>query len=274
MRFVFLLKILITALILAGVWGFFIEPNMITIERVSLQIKDLPSSFENIKILHLTDLHFKKWGKKEEKVLKLVSELKPDFIFITGDLIDWKTRDFESCKRFWRALSKDYPGKTFGVYGNHEHQNKYFKKLDALFDESKIQILNNEAVKLEKEDGFIYLIGVDDPHLGYDNLEEAMKNLKVDIPKILLAHSPEIFRKVKDKEIDLVLTGHTHGCQINLPFLCDLIIPLKYDKKYKKGLFQEGSTYLYVNRGIGQTFLPIRFRSLPEITLINLSASD
>jgi len=97
-----------------------------------------------------------------------------------------------------------------------------------------------------------------------------MKNLKKDVPKILLAHSPEIFRKVKNKKIDLVLVGHTHGCQINIPFLCDFIVPLKYDKQYKRGLFKENGVYMYVNKGIGETFLPVRFNSPPEITLIEL----
>lgn len=268
------IKVFIATVILAGIWGFFAEPNMLKVEKLFLQLNNLPPAFKNIKILHLTDFHSKKFGKKEEKILKLVSELKPDFIFITGDIIDWKTQDFESCQKFWKALSKNYQGRIFGTYGNHEHRNKNFESLDNFFKESKIKILNNETVRLQKEDSFIYLVGVDDPHLGYDDIKKAMENVQERFPKILLAHSPEIFRKVKDKNIDLILTGHTHGCQINIPFLCDLILPLKYDKKYKEGLFRENSTYLYVSRGIGETFLPLRFRSLPEITLITLTISD
>jgi len=267
-----LFKILIVGFFIIGTLAFFITPNLIKVERLSLQINNLPPSFEGTKILHLTDFHSKKFGRKEKNVLKLVSELKPDFIFITGDVIDWQTKDFRSCQKFWQELAKNYQQRIFGVYGNHEHRNRNFKNLDNLFIRSGIKILNNEAVKLEKGDGFIYLIGVDDPHLGYDDIEKAMEKVEEKAPKILLAHSPEIFRRVKDKNIDLVLTGHTHGCQINIPLLCDFFIPLKYDKKYKRGLFQENSTYLYVNRGIGETFLPIRFMSFPEITLINLTA--
>jgi len=255
-------------LILAGIWGFFIEPKMIKIEEISLRIKDLPPSFQNLKILHLSDFHSKNFGKKEEKTLEILNQLNPDFVFITGDIIDWTTRDFESCQRFWKELSKNYQGQIFGVYGNHDHRNRNFKILDNLFKESQIEILNNESRKITKNEDFIYLIGVDDPHLGYDNLEKAMEKVKNDAPKILLAHSPEIFRKVKN--IDLVLVGHTHGGQINIPVLVDFIIPLKYDKKYKRGLFLENSTYLYVSRGIGETFLPIRINSFPEITLITL----
>ena len=261
---------LISFLVLAGIWGVFIEPNRIKVEKLSLKIKDLPSSFENLKILHLSDFHSCDFGQKEKKILKILSQLSPDFIFITGDIVDWSTRDFESCRKFWKELSKNYQGRTFGVYGNHDHRNKNFRDLDAFLKESKIEILNNESRIIEKGEDFIYLIGVDDPHLGYDNIENAMKGIESNTSKILLAHSPEIFRKIKEKDINLVLAGHTHGGQINIPFFSYFVLPLKYDKKYKSGLFEENSTYLYVSRGIGETVLPIRINAFPEVTLITL----
>ena len=275
MKVALILKILAIVLGLGVIGEFFIASNIITsskikIERFSLKINNLPPAFKGVKILHLTDLHSKKFGEKEKEVLKLVSELKPDFIFLTGDIIDWQTEDFESCGLFWQKLARDYPERIFGVYGNHEHRNRNFKNLDHLFEKNGIRILNNEAIRLERGREFIYLIGVDDPHLGYDNIEKAMRGLSKGVPKILLAHSPEIFRKIKNKEISLVLVGHTHGCQINIPILCDFIIPLKYDKQYKRGLFKENGIYMYVNRGIGETFLPLRFNSPPEIALIEL----
>ncbi len=256
-------------LVLTFFWGVFIEPEMIKLERVSVKIKNLPPSFKNLKILHLSDLHSKNFGKKERKILEILSQLNVDFIFITGDIVDWETRDLKSCQKFWKELSKNYQGKVFAVFGNHDHRNKNFKTLKKLLKESGIEILNNESKKIKKDESFIYLVGVDDPHLGYDNIEKAMENVKKEnFPKILLAHSPEIFRKVKEKNFDLILVGHTHGCQIAIPIFCDLILPLKYDKKYKRGLFKENSTYMYVNRGIGETFLPIRINSFPEMTII------
>jgi len=264
------IKFLIVLMILVGFWGFFIEPRMIKVEKISLGIENLPSSFKNVKILQLSDFHSKNFGEKERKVLKLAAELKPDFIFITGDIVDWTTQDLESCREFWKELSKDYRGRIFGVYGNHEHRNKNFGNLSGFFEESGIEILINESKEIERGEDFIYLVGVDDPHMNYDDVQKALENVKDDAPKILLAHSPEIFGKIKGENINLVLVGHTHGCQINIPVLCDLILPLKYDKQYKDGLFLENSTYMYINRGIGETFLPIRFNSFPEITLIKL----
>jgi len=266
----FLISILIFFLISAGIWGAFIEARRIKTGEVYLEIKNLPLSFKGFKILHLSDFHSSKFGQKENKVLETLNKLKPDLILITGDVIGRRTKDLKSCQKFWKELARNYEGRIFGVYGNHDHRNKKFEELDNLFKESKIDFLNNESRKIEKDGESIYLIGVDDPHLGYDNIEKAIKGAENSNPKILLAHSPEIFRKVRGKGINLVLAGHTHGGQINLPIFSNLILPLKYDKKYKNGLFKENSIYLYVNRGVGEAFLPIRINAPPEITLIEL----
>jgi len=124
---------------------------------------------------------------------------------------------------------------------------------------------------LTRGNDFIYLVGVDDPDTSYDNLSYAIKNIEEkDIPKILLAHSPEIIEDIAGQNIDLILAGHTHGGQIKIPFVRPFWVPTKYHGKYANGLFKINNSYLYVNRGVGTTFLPIRFNCPPEITLIEL----
>jgi len=257
-------------IIILGVWIYFVEPNTIRIENISIEIKNLPSSFKGARIAHLSDIHSRSFGEKEKEILEKLNQLKPDFVFITGDFVEWTTKDLNSCRDFWKELSKNYPQRIFGVLGNHEHRHLKFKTIKKLLEESGIEILENESIKIEKDGEFIYLIGLDDPHGKYDDIEKATTGLEDETSKILIAHSPEIFRKLKGKNIDLVLVGHTHGGQINVPFITDLFIPLKYDKKYKRGLFKEDSTYLYINRGIGLTFIPFRFNSFPEIANITL----
>jgi len=266
------------------VWMRFIEPSLVKVERISLEINDFP--LEKLRVLHLSDLHTKEITKKEKDILKIIERENPDFIFLTGDMVDWQTEDLDSVSWLWQGISEGRGGRVFGVYGNHEHRNPKFKEIKVLLKESGIEILDNEWKKVEVGDRSFYLIGLDDPHLGFDKLDLAMEGLPEGGSRIMLAHSPEVFRKVilrqaqddaeqgrsiKNKDIDLVLVGHTHGCQINLPFLCDWILPVKYDKQYKSGLFQEQGTYLYVNRGLGETFLPLRFNSFPEATLIEIT---
>lgn len=261
--------LLFAASLLIFLWSFFIEPNIIKIEDIVLGFDDLPEGMENIKIAHISDIHSKKCGRREEKILQKLKETGADFIFITGDIVDWSDKDFASCLWFWKGISASFPNKVFGVYGNHDHKNSGFKKLKTFLQESGIIILTNESGRIfTSAEDYFFLIGVDDPHLGFDKIEEAMIDVEENSFKILLAHSPEILRKMGSQKTELVLVGHTHGGQIDIPFLIDFFLPLKYDKQYKKGLFEQGLGYMYVNRGIGTTFLPLRLNSFPEIALI------
>lgn len=269
MRINFFFKTLLF-FILFGFWSFFTESRFIKVEKIAIKIKNLSPSFEKTKIAHISDLHSRNFGKKEKELIRSLKELNPEFIFITGDLVDWETRNLASCRNFWKELSKNFPEKIFGVFGNHDHKNPKFKDIRNFLKESGIKILENEAVKIRKNGDMVYLIGLDDPHEDRDNIDKAMAGINELLPKILLAHSPEVFRRVRERNLDLILVGHTHGGQVNIPFITDVFLPLKHEKKYKRGIFKENSTYLYVNRGIGTTLLPIRFNSPPEIALITL----
>jgi len=259
---------------LIGYYAIIFEPNNIKIEKYNLIIENLPSSFNNLKIAHLSDFHSLRFGPREKKVLEMLEELKPEFVFITGDFVDpigkiITDRELISIKNFWQKLGEKYKDKIFAVLGNHDT-----KIIKNYLEESGIVVLNNENKNLflDKNEEFIYLIGVADPVFKKANLVKAMEDIEEKLPKILLAHGPEIMAQVNNKKIDLILVGHTHGGQVNIPILGKLLQPLsQYGRQYTKGLFKIDSTYLYVNRGIGTSFFPIRFASSPEITLIVLN---
>lgn len=262
-------------LIILGWYITLFEPNNIQIEKINIEMANLPESFNDAKIVHLTDFHSHGFNKREKMVLEMVDQLKPDFVFITGDFIDRTTQDINSVQKFWQELGNQYQGRIFGVLGNHEYQNKNTDSisLEESLEKSKIVILDNENQKIFQGDEYIYLIGVDDPDTGNDNLKKAVVAIEKDIPKILLAHSPDIvndFGSLKEEKIDLILAGHTHGGQIKIPFIRPFWTPTKNRGKYASGLFGIEDTYLYVNRGIGLSTLPIRFNCPPEITLIEL----
>ncbi|MGB2762322.1 MAG: metallophosphoesterase [Minisyncoccales bacterium] len=275
-RKLFLAIVLLISLAFLGWYSFLFEPNNIKIERISVEIENLSKSFDGVKIIHLTDFHSRNFGEREKKILEIIKKLNPDFIFITGDFIDHTTEDIDSCQEFWRELGKQEQGKIFGVFGNHEHYwNKNFSinSLKNLLEESEIIILSNENKKIFRDDGYFYLVGVDDPDTGNDDLGKAMGETEKNIPKILLAHSPDIINNLDSlgkEKIDLILAGHTHGGQIRIPFIRPFWVPTKNRGKYASGLFKVGSVYLYVNRGIGTTILPIRFNCPPEIAVIEL----
>lgn len=262
--FVFLFWLLVVTILLFF-WVRFVEPGLLEVEEVYVSLNMFPGE---MKVMHLTDLHSFSYGDKERRVVEEAIELDPDFIVITGDIVDWKTEELEDIFNFWQDLSG--VTKTYAVWGNHDHRNPTFKDVRSFMASSNIEMLVNESRSINWSSGTVSLIGVDDPHLGYDDIEKAMEDVIDRKPRILLAHSPEVVRKVEDVELDLILTGHTHGCQMNIPIVCNWIIPLKYDKHFKSGLFELEDRYLYVNRGVGESFLPIRFNSRPEITLITI----
>lgn len=269
----FIIALILSILFLA--WGSIVEPNTIKTEKIKVKIKNLPLSFLGTKLVHITDIHSRKFGRTEKKILNIVKKTNPDYIFITGDFLNWGVLkwwvNLESCFKFWKKLAENYQGKIFAVFGNHEHTDPRFEEIKKLLGETNIRVLTNESIKLKRNNDFLWLVGVDDPYKRHDDIEKAMDGTNNDRPKILLAHSPEIFRKAKNKDIDFILTGHTHGAQINLPIIDNFTIPVKYDKKYKRGLFEENLTRLYVSRGIGNSGFPFRFKSFPEVTIITLS---
>lgn len=277
-----ILIIFLLGVLFFGYYVMIFEPSNIKIEKQVVAIQNLPQTFDGLKIVQLSDFHSYWFGSRERKVLEMLEEIEPDFVFITGDSVDPITklitdRDLSSVKIFWQELGKKYQGRIFGVLGNHDTG-----MVKNYLEESGIPILDNENRRIWIGQEFIYLIGVDDPWTGRDDLPKAMAETENDIPKILLAHGPEIMARVSRKEIDLILVGHTHGGQVNIPFFGRLIQPLsRYGRKYTRGLFKvdstpldskhlTGYTYLYVNRGIGTSIIPARFNCPPEITLIEL----
>jgi len=260
-------------------YSFVFEPNNIQVEKISIEIENLPGGFEGAKIIHLTDFHSRDFGEREKRVLKITKDLDPDFVFITGDFIDHNTKDLDSCQKFWRELSNQHQGKVFGVFGNHEHwlQSPDISAIKRMLERNGISILNNENKKIylsSKNEAlprsYIYLIGVDDPDSELDDLPKAMLNTEENIPKILLAHSPDIIDNLQEEKVDLILVGHTHGGQVVIPFMRPSWVPTKNHGKYASGLFEVNDTYLYVNRGIGMASLQIRFNCPPEITVLEL----
>ena len=264
------LTILFITFILIVVYATLIEPNNIIVEERNIYLENLPKSFNGFRIVHITDLHLNSYGRKERGIIDKIRELKPDIIVVTGDLIDEK-QYLNTGLEFMEELADISP--TYFVFGNWDHLSGVSMSLfEKYLTERKVIVLSNRYVVLSRNNECIYLIGVDDPHTFNDDLDKAMDNIsETNVVKILLAHSPEIIDKAVKKNINLVLVGHTHGGQVRLPIIGPLYIPLppKY-RKYDQGLFKVDNTLMFVNRGIGMSFIPVRFLCPPEIVVIEL----
>lgn len=246
------------------------RPPKIKVENVDIYIKNLPEDFNNFTIAQISDLH--KGETVEtwliEKTVKETNKLKPDCIVITGDIAN-NIEELDKCLKILDKLKAQYG--IYAVMGNWE-RSFGIQKVKTLFMQSKIKLLSNESVILKKKSASIYLVGLDDDGGIGNNINKTFNKLDNKRIKILLNHNPYIVANINktDQQIDLILSGHTHGGQIIYPILGPVRVPKAFGLKFISGLYKHNNTQLYINRGIGVVHFPYRINCPPEITLINL----
>lgn len=223
------------------------------------------SEKNKIKIIQISDLHFDQLRYFHKSIAKKINSLKPDLIFITGDSVD-KTEKIVSLNEFLNLIDKSI--QKYAITGNWEYWgNVDLEKLKNIFHENNCELLINENRSLTIRNRDVSIIGIDDYVGGHADFKLAIKNLKTTQTNIVLSHCPEhrdIIASEKDKlNIDLVLSGHTHGGQISFFG----IVPFKPrgSGKYLKGWYKESEPKMYVSKGIGTSILPIRFGARAEI---------
>ena len=239
----------------------------------------IPEAFAGFRIAQVSDLHNKDFGEGYGQLLTLLSEINPDIIVVTGDLIDSRQTDLDIALEFaWQA------GKIARVYyvsGNHEARVPEYEDLKTGLVKAGVVILENQKVQITREGESITLMGIDDPSFQEDYLfgdsesvaRQAIENLQneSDGYTVLLSHRPELFNLYVDTGMDLVFSGHAHGGQFRLPFVGGLVAPNQgFFPKYDAGQFTEENTTMIVSRGVGNSIIPIRFNNRPEIVMVTL----
>lgn len=237
-------------------YAFFVEPRWLEITRHEFSA----DVSQDVKIAHLSDLHFHRFGSIETKVLEAVNAEAPDLILITGDTLDGEG-GVPPAKVFFKSLKSPRLG-TWAVLGNWENWSG--QNTVGLFDKIGVSLLINEKAFLSA--GFA-LLGFDDSLSGKP-LRSLSASPKPNPFCISLVHSPK-FAKVIANRCPLILAGHTHGGQVRLPLLPPFWLPPESDS-YVSGWYDLHGSKMYVSRGIGTSILPVRFFSRPELALITL----
>jgi predicted MPP superfamily phosphohydrolase len=155
--------------------------------------------------------------------------------------------------------------------GNHEHWYGEIGYYRALFEQNGIHLLQNEHRVIQTKEGAFAVAGIDDLRWGRPDLGSALQGLDPELPTLLLSHRPEIFPEAAGRGIPLTLAGHYHGGQVKLSLPGGDLSLAHLRTPYPEGLFQRGPARLYVSRGIGTTFTPVRLNAPPEVTLFNLT---
>jgi predicted MPP superfamily phosphohydrolase len=250
-----------------------VEPYNYAITETDILIRDLPPAFEGFRITQLTDVHHSRiLGIAEiQRVVDLAQATKPDLFALTGDYTTTYRRFIEPCAEALARLNA--PEGVWAVLGNHDHYTDPVLTTRAL-ETSRISVLNNQNTTIRRRGDAIQICGVDDFSWGGFDWEWAARGLDRRVPTILLSHQPVVLDLPEIQSVSLVLSGHTHGGQINLPFIGAPARFLTKDLKYARGLFRRGDTQLYVAAGTGVIGLPVRFGVRPEIAVLRLRRAD
>ena len=268
----FYLAILITFMILL-----YIENNSLEKSNYFYYLKKIPLSFEGFKILQISDLHNKTFGKDNKKLIKLIDDENPDVVVVTGDIYYSYTEKIENSLKFLEDISKKYT--VYFVSGNHEYRDKDWEIHKKIIENFGVRILDNKVDIIRKNDEEIYIYGLKDPAFYHksvrmDIFEDELKSLKNTMDElkfgVLLSHRPDKIDIYARNNVDLAFTGHAHGGQIRILGKGILSPAEGFFPKYTAGIHKKGNTTVIISRGLGRTIFTSRLFNKPEVIITRL----
>lgn len=257
------------------------QNNSIIVSEYEYFNSKIPRDFKGFRIVHISDLHNKMFGEDQSKLLIEIERLEPDIIVVTGDLIDRRKFDLEKAMCFIDGTIEIAP--VYFVSGNHEAWSGKYPEIKAELLDSGVIVLDDTFVEIIKGSGAIKLFGFADP--GFDkggnrnrkaNTENLGKlvndwSVRADF-KVLLTHRPELFDRYIAMDLDMIFAGHAHGGQFRIPLIGAIFAPDQgFFPKFTSGNYEEGSSTMFVSRGLGNSIIPVRIFNRPEIVSVTFN---
>ena len=263
-RFLSLGMVGLTGSIVAdGAWY---EPQALQVEKIALPTG---SPGKPVRLLQISDLHLSHFNSYFAKVTKQVADLQPDLIVLTGDYLE-EERNIRGVLSFLKELKATHG--IYAVQGNWEYWSRLEgENLRRHFAGAGVKLLINERADLEINGHALSIFGLDYPS-STDYLNRLQEEVDPKRFNLLLSHVPAFAHEQLSQHINLILSGHTHGGQVRLPFLPPFYLP-RYSGRFVSGFYHvsQHRIPLYVSRGVGTSVLPLRFFCRPEIGLFELS---
>ncbi|MDM5297713.1 metallophosphoesterase [Bacillus pumilus] len=253
----------------------YIEPHMIDMVSLTIQDSQLPASFDGFKIAQFSDVHLSDTFSTNslESIMQKINAETPDLIVFTGDLVDFQSsiEEHEKAKAFLTELHAPF-GKL-AICGNHDYGPFGIELYEKTMEACGFTLCKNDVFLLEKENEHIQIATLDDLMMSIPDYDLIKQEVSPDLFTLLLVHEPDAALELQQTPINLQLSGHTHGGQIQLPFYGP-ILTAPYGNTYVEGLYESNQQRIYVNRGLGTTRLPLRFLAKPELTFFTLTSTE
>lgn len=268
-----LIKLSVLALVIIG-FSYY-QNNVIVYNAINYTNPKIPQAFNGYKIVHLSDLHNKNFGKNQKKLIHKISKKEPDIIVITGDLIDSRKTNIEAAMALIKGIQTIAP--IYYVPGNHEERSPEYIDLKNQLYKENVFVLENQSTLIYKNKDRIKISGLLDPEFHNKAMSDLIStmNLASDDFNILLSHRPEHFDTYVDCHVDLVFSGHAHGGQFRLPFIGGLLAPNQgWLPKLSEGAITKDQTTMVVSRGLGNSIFPQRLFNQPEIVVLTLNSNE
>lgn len=259
---------------LAGGYASFWEPVQLDIVRPSFRCPRLPAAFDGIRIAHFSDLHLGFYSRKSviARLAEAIGSETPDLVLFTGDAVD---SEADALREYLPLLaSMNGTLGKFAILGNHD----YMTRPDLVADMLKVagfQVLRNGSALVERRGEAIAIVGLDDGLKGFPDPAKGLGGVPDGLFTLLMMHEPDYADTAAAYPFDMQISGHSHGGQVRVPLIGAMLTP-PGARRYVMGAYAVGERAmpLYVNRGIGETHLPIRFLCTPELTMMTLRSGN
>lgn len=260
-----------TGLVVCG-YGCTLRRWFFVMRKVEVKVRGLDPRFDGFTIAQLSDLHIGAftplgWGMRWARA---TNQAGADLVVVTGDMVTSGVAFHEDIAELIATL-RGREG-VYVIMGNHDYFGEG-EPLVSLLEGRGVTVLRNQGVTLQREGARLFLAGIDDTWTQRANMDAALAERPEGTPTVLLAHDPEGFKKAVERKVDLVLSGHTHGGQIAMPFLARFINASKLAHSFHVGVYEQGDSTLYVHPGLGTTGPPMRLGVAPAVALITLRSA-
>lgn len=245
------------------------EPKL-DINRMSFPVNHGRLRGRGFRVVQISDIHLGNYVGDEQLcwLAHRLRALEPDLLFMTGDFVNRSYREAIPAQKGLHALASIAP--AYGVLGNHDFWHGP-EELAHLLTKAGVRMLRNEHLIIDVNGNPVILAGVDDSKTEHDDIEKAVLGMPEDTKyvRILLSHCPDLLHPASEYGFDLVLAGHTHGAQVKVPIVSSAVNRFMHGE-FERGWMSARNTALYINRGLGVVFLPLRLRSDAEVTVLEL----